>query len=118
MDLAAERQTAVQANLNVGVVSKDKRSLHQSLTRLREETVSLTLRQSYRVDREVSSPAYQQMIHQFGEVFTTDLADFMTHLNSHTATGVMANLGVRLDYNGFVAASIAARSTPTAARMR
>mmetsp|Transcript_27218 Transcript_27218/g.76488 ORF Transcript_27218/g.76488 Transcript_27218/m.76488 type:complete len:118 (+) Transcript_27218:2-355(+) len=106
LDLAAEKQTTVQANLNVGAVAKDKRLLHRNLTRRKEEAVSLCHRQSFRVEREVRSPAYQQMVRQFEEVYSNDLSHFMSQLNSHTATGVMANLGVRLDYNGYVTASM------------
>lgn len=46
------------------------------------------------------------MVQRFDEVFTADLFDVMMQLNSHTASGLVANLGVRLDYNGFVTASI------------
>lgn len=64
-------------------------------------------RQTRRVGREVCGESYKRMVHRFEEVFTADLAVFMMQLNTHTASGTVANLGMRLDWNGFVTASIA-----------
>jgi hypothetical protein len=47
------------------------------------------------------------MVQRFDDVFNQDLADFMVQLNSHTASGLVANLGIRLDYNGYVTSSMA-----------
>lgn len=85
----------------------DKVALRKALAATREEREAVNKRQTRRVYREVSSESYQRMIERFGEVFSQDLADFMMQLNSHASTGIVANLGIRLDYNGFVTSSIA-----------
>ena len=46
------------------------------------------------------------MIQRFDEVFNEDLKDFMVHLNSATASGIVANLEIRLDYNGYITTSV------------
>ena len=66
-------------------------------------------RQTRRVGREVCGDSYKKMVARFEEVFTDDLARFMKQLNKHTASGMVANLGIRLDWNGFVSGSISGR---------
>ena len=73
---------------------------------LKSQSSELNERQTRRVGREVISESYQRMVQRFGEVFNADVSDFMKELNRHTASGLVANLGVRLDYNGFVTSSI------------
>jgi hypothetical protein len=99
----------IQRNLNERSASHavDKKALRRAILSTREEREALRMRQTRRVGREVASESYQKMVSRFDEVFSADLADFMIQLNSHTATGVMANLGIRLDYNGYVTSSIA-----------
>lgn len=80
--------------------------MRRALISTRQEREALIHRQTRRVGREVTSDSYQRMVQRFDEVFTADLFDVMMQLNSHTASGLVANLGVRLDYNGFVTASI------------
>ena len=98
----------MQRNLNDRGSSRpavDKKALRRSLASSREERESHLNRQTRRVGREVSSESYMRMVARFEEVFIADLSDFMSLLNSHTATGTMANLGSRLsDYNGSLAA--------------
>lgn len=71
-----------------------------------KERGALNQRQTRRVGREIISESYKRMVQRFDEVFSADLKDFMMHLNSHTASGLVANLGIRLDYNGYVTASL------------
>ena len=85
----------------------DKKRTAKALASLREERQSVLNRQTRRVGREVSSESYKRMVMRFDEVFNADLADFMMLLNSHTSSGIVANLGIRLDYNGYVTSSIA-----------
>ena len=108
-NIAAQKRVAIQRNLNERDASQkaDKKALRRAILSTREERNALLQRQTRRVGREVSSESYRRMVSRFEEVFNADLSDFMIQLNSHTATGVMANLGIRLDYNGFVTASIA-----------
>ena len=106
-NLATEKRRRVQENLNDRGVSKEKRALRRALTASREERVMHVQKQNRKVGREVSSESYIRMVERFDEVFSADLADFMIQLNSHTATGIMANLAIRLDYNGYVTSSIA-----------
>ena len=109
-NIAAQKRGTIHRNLNergASQIALDKKALRRALITAREERDGVIMRQTRRVGREVSSESYKRMVSRFDEVFNADLADFMIQLNSHTATGVMANLGIRLDYNGYVTASIA-----------
>ena len=109
-NLAAERRGAIQRSLNergTSQFARGKRNLHRNLVSLKEERANSLYRQTRKVGREVSSDSYKRMVSRFDQVFNADLADFMMQLNSHTATGLVANLGIRLDYNGYVTSAIA-----------
>ena len=71
---------------------------------MKEERDILLQRQTRRVGREICSESYKRMITRFEEVFSADLATFMRQLSGHTAAsgGIVTNLGIRLDWNGFV----------------
>jgi len=86
---------------------QDKRALRKAFASAREERQTVQQRQTRRVGREVQSESYQRMVRRFEEVFNHDLANFMRQLNANTTSGVVANLGIRLDYNGYVTATIA-----------
>jgi gamma-tubulin complex component 2 len=110
--LAAEKRGAVQRNLNQRVFSKsstapDKKKLRRALISVKEERDILHQRQTRRVGREICSESYKRMIRRFEEVFSADLSAFMIQLNSHTSSGIVANLGIRLDWNSFLSNSIA-----------
>jgi hypothetical protein len=109
VNIAIEKRRAVQRSLNDRGATKaavDKKALRRALVHSREEREAHVQRQTRRVAREVSSESYRMMVSRFDEVFISDLSDFMLQLNSHTATGTMANLGMRLsDYNGYILAS-------------
>lgn len=111
INLAAEKRGAVQRNLNergsLPAAALDKKKLRRALESVKEERLMLHHRQTRRVGREVCSESYKKMVHRFEEVFSADLAVFMMQLNTHTASGMVANLGIRLDWNGFITASIA-----------
>eukprot|EP00980_Cylindrotheca_fusiformis_P011700 scaffold2783_cov129-Cylindrotheca_fusiformis.AAC.1 len=109
--LATEKRVAVQRNLNerdFGKSTGKKKTIRGALMSTRQEREALIRRQTRRVGREVISDSYQNMVKRFDEVFTADLFDVMMQLNAHTSSGLVANLGVRLDYNGFVTATIRA----------
>ena len=96
-------------NLNERSLSQgqlDKRAIRKALASAKEEREAINNRQTRRVGREVSSDSYQRMVRRFDEVFNQDLANFMRLLNAHTFSGIVANLAVRLDYNGYVTTSI------------
>lgn len=99
----------VQRNLNERGTSQsqlDKRALRKAFASAKEERQTVQNRQTRRVGREVQSESYQRMVQRFDEVFTENLAHFMRELNTHTTSGIVANLGIRLDYNGYVTATI------------
>ena len=77
---------------------------------VKEERDILLQRQTRRVGREICSESYKRMIRRFEEVFSADLSAFMRQLNTHTSSGIVANLGIRLDWNGFVTNNIALRN--------
>jgi hypothetical protein len=108
---AAEKRGAIQKHLNERSAGRpvDKESLRKNLIANREEREAQLLLQTQRVGREIASDSYKRMVTRFDEVFNADLADFMVNLNSHTATGIMANLGIRLDYNGYVTSAVVRR---------
>jgi hypothetical protein len=101
----------VQRNLNergtLQTTALDKKKLRMVLTAVKEERQILHQRQTRRVGREVCSESFKRMIHRFEEVFTADLSVFMMQLNAYTASGIVANLGIRLDWNGFVTSKAA-----------
>ncbi|CAJ1966715.1 unnamed protein product [Cylindrotheca closterium] len=107
--LAAEKQLTVQRNLNERRITPGrgkKKTIHMELMSTKKERQALNDRQTRRVGREVISESFQRMVGRFGEVFNADLSDFMKELNQYTASGLVANLGVRLDYNGYVTSTI------------
>jgi hypothetical protein len=110
MNRAAEKRGVVQRNLNERSLSQgqlDKRALRKALASTKEERQIIQNRQIRRVGREVNSDSYQRMVRRFDEVFDQDLSSFMRQLNANTSSGIVANLGIRLDYNGYVTAKIA-----------
>jgi len=113
-NVAVEKRDAVQRNLNERLSSqpmaRDKNKLRGALMSVKEERDILLQRQTRRVGREICGESYKRMIHRFEEVFSADLSAFMIQLNSHTFSGIVANLGIRLDWNGFVTNSMALRN--------
>ena len=108
--LAAEKRGAVHRSRNerrsLQSTAKDQKRLRRALATVQEEREVLHQRQTRRVGREVASESYKRMIFRFEEVFSADLSIFMMQLNSHTVSGTMANLAVRLDWNGFITANM------------
>ena len=106
---AAEKRGVVQRNLNERGLTQsqsDKRALRKALASTKEERHAIHQRQVRRVGREVKSDSYKRMVRRFDEVFTQDLAHFMRLLNANTTSGIVANLAIRLDYNGYVTSSM------------
>jgi hypothetical protein len=91
---------------SLAAAALDKKRLLRALDSVKEERMMLLHRQTRRVGREVCSESYQKMVRRFEEVFRADLALFMMQLNAHTASGMVANLALRLDWNGYVTDSI------------
>ena len=83
-------------------IPRDKKKLQKSLLLVKEERDILLQRQTRRVGREICSESYMRMISRFEEVFGADLSAFLIHLNNHTSSSVVTNLGIRLDWNGYV----------------
>jgi hypothetical protein len=110
VNLAAEKRVAVQRNLNERgsqqIAAMDKKKLRRALNLVKEERAMLHHRQIRRVGREICSDSYKRMVRRFEEVFSADLALFMMQLNAQNASGMVANLGLRLDWNGFITSSI------------
>ena len=109
MSDAERKRVAVHRNLNErgavpSRVGASKR-LRSGLDAVREERRSLLHRQARRVGREICSDSYKLMIQRFEEVFIADLAHFMTQLSAHHVSGMVENLRLRLDWNGFIASS-------------
>lgn len=102
----------MQRNLNDRVSSqspsRDKKKLRRSLLLVKEERDILLQRQTRRVGREICSESYKRMIDRFEEVFSADLAVFMRQLNGHNSSGIVTNLGIRLDWNGYVSNTMSA----------
>ena len=97
----------MQRNLNERIPShspsRDQKRLRKSLNLVKEERDILLQRQTRRVGREICSESYKRMISRFDEVFSADLAAFMRQLNGHVSSGgIVTNLGIRLDWNGYV----------------
>lgn len=114
MNLAAEKRGVVQRNLNERGPSQgqqDKRAVRKALNATKEERQTIQNRQSRRVGREVNSDSYKRMVQRFDEVFSQDLANFMKQLNIHTTSGIVSNLGIRLDYNGYVTGAMASNKS-------
>jgi hypothetical protein len=89
---------------SLAATALDKKRLLRALDSVKEERMMLHQRQSRRVGREVCSESYKKMVRRFEEVFNADLSLFMMQLNSHTKSGMVANLALRLDWNGYVTA--------------
>lgn len=109
INLAAEKRGVVQRNLNERGTTQnamDRPALRRAMASTKEERKTMNNRQTRRVGREVNSESYQRMINRFNEVFDQDLTDFMVQLNANTTSGIVANLGIRLDYNGFLSSTI------------
>jgi gamma-tubulin complex component 2 len=107
--VATEKQKVVERSLNgrdrVGVSNSEKRLRH-TLEEARRERAERVNRQTLRVKREVANESYRRMIVRFEEVFSEHLKEFMVRLSSaddsYPTNAQLANLCVRLDYNGYV----------------
>lgn len=108
-NLATEKSEIVHRNLNNRGISKARaeKKLHRALSALKEEREAVHHRQTRRVGREVCSESYRRMLERFDVVFSNDVSVFMVQLNTHTSSSTVANLGIRLDFNGFVSKNTA-----------
>ena len=89
-------------------MARDQNKLRRALVSVKEERAILLQRQTRRVGREICSDSYKKMVRRFDEVFSTDLSAFVVQLrNSRAGSGTVANLGMRLDWNGFVSRGVA-----------
>jgi hypothetical protein len=103
--VAVNMQREIRHSLNAqrGARSNDRKSLQHAQAE-REKRVQ---RQSTRVEREVCSKPYRNMVQTFEEVFSKNLRAFMVLLtNSDSSQTHQANLCVRLDCNGYIANSL------------
>jgi len=70
-----------------------------------EERRHRIAKQTARVERELHNESYKRMIKRYGEVFDSNLTEFMETLQSQPTgrfQSHIANLCMRLDFNGFV----------------
>jgi len=89
-------------------VKREKR-MNERIAAEKEQKRMQKQKQIDKLERELNSDSYRKMILRFEQVFNSNLSEFMTQLmsdsNSHAHTH-LANLCVRLDYNGFVTRSM------------
>ena len=89
-------------------VKREKR-MNERIAAEKEQKRMQKQKQIDKLERELNSDSYRRMILRFEQVFNSNLSEFMTQLmsdsNSHAHT-YLANLCVRLDYNGFVTRSM------------
>jgi hypothetical protein len=89
-------------------VKREKR-MNERIAAEKEQKRMQKQKQIDKLERELNSDSYRRMILRFEQVFNSNLSEFMTQLmsdsNSHAHTH-LANLCVRLDYNGFVTRSM------------
>ena len=108
INLAAEKRGAAQRVLHQRSFSANavEKKVRKAIKTTIKEREALNERQTKKVGREIISESYKKMVHRFDEVFSADLVDFMMQLNAHTTSGLVAHLGIRLDYNGYITASL------------
>jgi hypothetical protein len=104
--MANQKRSKVQQNLhNPNKPAPSHKVLRRILAAEREEREAYVERQASRVERELSNDSYKRMVSRYSEVFDSNLAEFLQTLHSEMDGKYhahMANLCVRLDYNGYV----------------
>lgn len=103
---ANQKRSAIQKNLNsVGKRSMSKTLFRKVVAQEQEERHDRISKQTARVERELDNESFKRMIKRYGEVFDSNLAEFMQILQSQPTgrfQSHIANLCMRLDFNGFV----------------
>lgn len=88
---------------------KREHKMKERMAAQKQERLLQKQKQIDKLERELKSDSYRKMISRFEQVFNSNLSEFMTQLmsdsNSHAHTH-LANLCVRLDYNGYVSRSM------------
>jgi len=93
----------------IATEQRQQRRSQKALQEAREKRLARKQKQIDRLQKELQTENYQHMVEKFEEVFNTHLSEFMSLLISdsdgryHTH---LANLCVRLDYNGYVTRSM------------
>ena len=111
--VANEKRRTIQRNLNdrggnLRRISVSQKMMEEALVKDMTERKERVKQQAARVSRETTSDSYQRMIGRFEEVFSDNLLEFMVQLKYsddlfHTHK---VNLGIRLDYNGYVSKAL------------
>lgn len=103
---ANKKRSAIQRNFNIlGKTAMSRTLLRKIVTRDQEERRLRVEKQTARVARELHNESYKRMIKRYGEVFDSNLTEFMQSLQSQPNgrfQSHIANLCIRLDFNGFV----------------
>lgn len=103
-----KRNRRMYESLDSVSVKREKR-MNERIAAEKEQKRMQKQKQIDKLERELNSDSYRRMILRFEQVFNSNLSEFMTQLmsdsNSHAHTH-LANLCVRLDYNGFVTRSM------------
>jgi len=88
---------------------KREHRMKEIMAAQKKERLLQKQKQIDKLERELKSDSYRRMISRFEQVFNSNLSEFMSQLmsdsNSHAHTH-LANLCVRLDYNGYVSRSM------------
>jgi gamma-tubulin complex component 2 len=106
--VAHQKRSKIQRNLNDPSNMHRQpsgKSVRRAMTADIEERSLRMQKQAVRVERELANESYKRMIARFDEVFSENLAQFMTQLltaSNEEHHSQKANLCIRLDYNGYV----------------
>lgn len=106
-----EKAAAAQYDGSATVVSeKLEKKIRDTLVAAQLKRQEQKQKQIDRLKRELNTESYKRMISRFEQVFNSNLSDFMTQLKQSESINRqhthLANLGMRLDYNGYVTRSM------------
>lgn len=96
-------ETADSSSVKREQKMKERMSAQKEQRRLQKQ------KQIDKLERELNNDSYRKMISRFEQVFNSNLSEFMTQLMSDSNSRAhthLANLCVRLDYNGYVTKSM------------
>lgn len=88
---------------------KREQKMKERMEAQKNERLLQKQKQVDKLERELKSDSYKRMIARFEQVFNSNLSEFMQQLMSDSTSHAhthLANLCVRLDYNGYVSYSM------------
>ena len=96
----------IQRNMHTfGKIAPSRTELRKIVNEDKEERRQRIEKQTARVERELNNESYKRMIKRYCQVFDSNLSEFMLTLHSQPSgrfQSHLANLCIRLDFNGFV----------------